>query len=53
MLKRGWHGVGTVDGVFDKALDETTRKFQTRLGLEVDGQVGQETWKAAFESPIA
>jgi peptidoglycan hydrolase-like protein with peptidoglycan-binding domain len=52
MLKRGWHGIGKVDGVFDKPLDETTRKFQTRLGLEVDGQVGPETWEAAFEAPI-
>lgn len=37
-----------VDGVFGDVTDERTRDFQKAKSLEVDGEVGQQTWTAAL-----
>ena len=38
------------DGVFGAKTDAATRDFQRRKGLEIDGIVGKNTWKAGLES---
>lgn len=38
------------DGVFGAKTDAATREFQRRKGLEIDGIVGKNSWKAGLES---
>ncbi len=50
MARRGWRI--SVDGEYGPASVEVARKFQIDKRLQVDGQVGPQTWKASFELPI-
>lgn len=50
LRQRGWK-IG-VDGVFGPQTDQITRKFQADKRLAVDGEVGQNTWRAAWLAPI-
>ena len=38
------------DGIFGAKTEEATKDFQRRKGLEQDGIVGKNTWKAGLES---
>lgn len=38
-----------VDGVFGNDTENAIRKLQGKYGLQVDGIVGKETWKALFK----
>jgi peptidoglycan hydrolase-like protein with peptidoglycan-binding domain len=53
MLRRGWQGIGAVDGEFGPNAVTVTKAFQAEKGLEADGEVGPQTWKAAFELPVS
>lgn len=50
MRDRGW--VITVDGWFGPQSELVTRTFQEEKDLDVDGIVGPDTWRAAWEAPI-
>ena len=39
-----------IDGIFGQGTLADTKKLQNRLGLEADGVVGKNTWKAGLES---
>lgn len=38
-----------VDGIFGEKTEETVLDFQESVGLDVDGIVGPDTWKALYE----
>jgi N-acetylmuramoyl-L-alanine amidase len=38
----------SVDDDFGPGTDEAVRKFQRKAGLDVDGAVGRDTWRALF-----
>lgn len=45
--RRGYNVGGTgVDGKFGKKTESAVKQFQGAKGLEVDGQVGPDTWAA-------
>ncbi|MFD0687808.1 CHAP domain-containing protein [Actinomadura fibrosa] len=50
MRDRGWSL--DVDGEYGPASEEVCRGFQSEKGLEVDGVVGPETWRAAWTAPV-
>jgi hypothetical protein len=51
MKRRGWRI--TVDRMFGPDSRDICRQFQGEFGLDVDGVVGRDTWRAAWEMPIA
>src|SRR5574337_1242615 len=40
--------VGDVDGVFGGGTESAVKNFQQKNGLDVDGIVGEDTWKKLF-----
>jgi Putative peptidoglycan binding domain len=50
MKARGWSI--SVDGNYDERDEAVCRKFQAEKGLDVDGRVGRETWRAAWVAPV-
>jgi hypothetical protein len=50
MKARGWK-IG-VDGIYDASDEAICRQFQAEKGLEVDGEVGPVTWRAAWNVEI-
>lgn len=50
MAKRGWRI--DVDGVYGDGSRDVAAAFQREKHLEVDGKVGQQTWAAAWDSPV-
>ena len=50
MKDRGW--IINPDGLYGPQTAGIAREFQQEKGLQVDGLVGPETWKAAWEAPI-
>ncbi|MFI7411217.1 protein kinase [Streptomyces sp. NPDC049627] len=52
MLTRRGYSVGSsgVDGEFGRATESAVKQFQSAKGLEVDGQVGPNTWAALRSS---
>lgn len=50
MAERGW-AIG-VDGVYGPQSEAVCRSFQAEKGLEVDGVVGPNTWRAAWTAPV-
>lgn len=50
MRDRGW--TITVDGLYGTQTAAVARAFQAEKGLGVDGKVGVQTWKAAWEAPV-
>jgi cell wall-associated NlpC family hydrolase len=51
MLARGWP-IGVVDGTYGPQSEAVCRGFQQRFGLVVDGVVGPDTWRAAWDAPL-
>lgn len=39
---------GVLDGIYGANTEQAVREFQTRNGLQVDGQVGPNTWNELF-----
>lgn len=52
MLDRGWRFAHGADGLYGDATRAVTRAFQAEKGLTVDGLIGKQTWRAAWEAPI-
>ncbi len=50
MAARGWRIA--VDGAFGPGSRDLARKFQRDKGVEVDGQVGPQTWGLSWSSPV-
>jgi len=50
MKQRGW-GL-EVDGVYGPGSEQVCRSFQSEKGLTVDGQVGPQTWRAAWTATV-
>ena len=54
MIDRRWNlGPDGADGLFGPRTAEVARAFQTEKGLEIDGKIGPETWRAAWEAPVS
>lgn len=51
MAERGWRIPTT--GTYEERSRTVCIKFQKEKGLEVDGVVGPETWRAAWLSPLS
>jgi len=50
MRDRGWQI--TADGLYGNQTRNVARAFQAEKGLVVDGLIGPQTWRAAWEEPI-
>jgi peptidoglycan hydrolase-like protein with peptidoglycan-binding domain len=50
MDRRGW-SIPT-GGAYDRKTSAVCEKFQREKGLDVDGVVGRDTWRAAWTEPI-
>jgi len=50
MAARGW--ILEVDGVFGYVTELVCRQFQAEKGLDVDGLVGPDTWRASWSELI-
>lgn len=51
MSNRGWRIPSS--GTYDKATRDICLAFQEEKGLDVDGVVGRDTWRAAWTAPIS
>lgn len=55
MIARGWGALvaaGGADGDFGPTTESVTRQFQAEKRLAVDGEVGPQTWAAAWTAPV-
>lgn len=52
MLVDGWFGKRGQKNPADSRTGKIARQFQQEKGLAVDGLVGPETWRAAWEEPV-
>ena len=43
---------GGLDGIFGIRTDEAVRRYQAKVGLEVDGIVGCNTWRSLQEAVV-
>lgn len=50
LKERGW--AVAVDGKFTTELERVIRAFQREKHLEVDGRVGENTWRMIWEAPV-
>ena len=50
MADRGWDI--EVDGVYGKGSETVCQAFQREKALRVDGVLGPETWRCAWECPV-
>ena len=50
MQDRGWEI--DADGSYGADSEQVCRAFQREKGLHIDGVLGQDTWRAAWETPI-
>ncbi|WP_245966675.1 peptidoglycan-binding domain-containing protein [Sphaerisporangium album] len=50
MKRRGW--AIDVDGAYGAASRAVCMAFQKEKGLDADGVVGRDTWRAAFALPV-
>jgi hypothetical protein len=56
MIARGWGAItaaGGADGDFGPTTETVTRQFQAEKALAVDGEVGPQTWAAAWTAPVS
>lgn len=52
MRKRGWHGIGTPDGLYGPKTRKVARQFQAQKGLRSTGLIGPLTWSKAWTEKI-
>lgn len=52
MIARGWTFRSGADGLYGPETRENAIAFQKEKGLTVDGLIGAQTWKAAWEAPV-
>ena len=52
MIDRGWIFEHGADGLYGPETAENARAFQREKGLAVDGLIGPQTWRAAWEAPV-
>jgi len=52
MQVRGWRQIGKAEGLYNDRTADVCRQFQRQKGLEVDGEIGINTWRAAWTTPI-
>lgn len=54
LIARGWGELKAdgADGRFGKTMAKVVRQFQDAMGLPVDGKIGPDTWRAAWETPV-
>lgn len=50
---RQWLGVYGNDGKYGSEYDALARKFQSNQNLTVDGEIGPQTWWAAYHNPVS
>lgn len=48
LIRRGYNVPGGADGQYGSGCRETVKKFQGDNGLEIDGDVGENTWNTLF-----
>ncbi|MBR3324427.1 MAG: peptidoglycan-binding protein [Clostridia bacterium] len=46
------YGTGGLDGIFGSITQSSTKEYQRRVGLKVDGIIGCNTWKSLQESVL-
>lgn len=52
MIDRGWIFEHGADGLYGPETRENAVAFQREKGLAVDGLIGPQTWRAAWEAPV-
>jgi hypothetical protein len=51
-LQRDGYLSGSLDGIFGRQTEQALRVFQQRRGLDADGIVGPDTWRALAEAGL-